>query len=63
MIEEWKWIKGYEGRYSISNMGRLKSYLSDKDGKILSMKNQYGWYFTTNLLDDNGKRNTKEYMF
>ena len=59
MIEEWKWIKGYEGRYSISNMGRLKSYLSDKNGKILSLKNQYGWYFTVNLLDDNGKRNTK----
>ena len=25
MIEEWKDIKGYEGRYQVSNMGRIKS--------------------------------------
>lgn len=57
--EEWKWIEGYEGRYAISNKGRLKSYLSDKDGKILSQTNQFGWYFTVNLKDENGKMSTK----
>lgn len=57
--EEWKWIKGYEGRYAISNMGRLKSYLEDKNGKIRSLKNQFGWYFTVNLEDENGKMTTK----
>ncbi|WP_024294965.1 NUMOD4 motif-containing HNH endonuclease [Lacrimispora indolis] len=59
MTEEWKWISGFEGRYSISNMGRLKSYCSDKYGKIISLKNQHGWYFTVNLLDQGGKRHTK----
>lgn len=59
MKEEWKWIRGYEGRYSISNMGRLKSHLEDKDGKIRSLKNQYGWYHTVNLTDQYGVRKTK----
>lgn len=59
MKEKWKWVKGYEDRYAISNMGRLKSYLKNKDGKILSQKNQYGWYFTVNLKDKNGKVTTK----
>lgn len=59
MKEEWKWIEGYEGRYTISNKGRLKSYLSDKYGKILSQTNRFGWYFTVNLKDENGKMSTK----
>lgn len=25
MDEEWKWIKGFEGQYQISNYGRVKS--------------------------------------
>lgn len=59
MTEEWKWIDGYEGRYAISNMGRLKSYLKNKNGQIMSLKNQYGWYFTVNLVDENNKKTTK----
>lgn len=35
MDEIWKPIKGYEGRYEISNCGRLKSYAQNKNiGKI-----------------------------
>ncbi|WPH56994.1 putative DNA-binding protein [Enterococcus phage G01] len=30
MIEEWKDIKGYEGLYQVSNLGRVKS----KTGRI-----------------------------
>lgn len=25
MIEEWREIKGFEGRYAVSNLGRVKS--------------------------------------
>lgn len=25
--EEWKWIKGYEGRYEVSNRGRIRSWV------------------------------------
>lgn len=32
MQEVWKSIEGYEGKYEISNLGRLRS-LSDKNGK------------------------------
>ena len=57
--EEWKWVKGFEGLYQISNHGRLKSFHKDKaDGYILSNVNQKGWYFTVNLIM-NGKKTTK----
>lgn len=36
MIEEWKPIDGYEGKYEISNMGRVKSYTKDNNGKIIN---------------------------
>lgn len=26
MVEEWKWVKGFEGVYQVSNLGRLKSF-------------------------------------
>lgn len=28
--EEWRWIPGYEERYQVSNLGRVKSFLRDK---------------------------------
>lgn len=31
MIEIWKDIKGYEGEYQISNMGKVKSFLGKKE--------------------------------
>lgn len=37
MEEQWKWIKGYEGLYQVSNYGRVKSYKFDKkNGRLLS---------------------------
>ena len=57
MTEEWRWIKGYEGIYQISNMGRFKSFLSDKEnGQIRSNVNKNGWYFTVNLYTKGGEK-------
>ena len=52
MQEEWKWIKGYEGLYQISNLGNLKSFLKDKDGYFRSNVDKNGWYLTVNLYDE-----------
>ncbi len=54
MEEEWKWVKGYEGYYQISNLGRLKSFKKYKSGYILSNKNEKGGYFSV-VLTANGK--------
>jgi len=35
MEETWKTIDGYNGRYEISNMGRLKSYAKSPSGTII----------------------------
>ena len=35
MEEIWKPIKGYEGRYEVSNYGRIKSYVTNKNGSII----------------------------
>lgn len=44
-MEEWKDIKGYEGKYQISNLGRVKSlnYNNTKESKLLhqSLINNY----------------------
>lgn len=58
-MEQWKWIKGYEGLYQISSCGRLKSFHKKKDGYITSNVNQNGWYFTVNLLDEFKNKKTK----
>ena len=49
MKEEWKPVKDFEGIYEISNLGRLKSFKSDKNGLILKNTNSKGWYFTVVL--------------
>ena len=36
--EEWKDVKGYEGCYKVSNMGIIKSFKHEKDGRLLSPK-------------------------
>ena len=56
--EVWKWIKGYEGLYKISNRGRVKSFRKYKDGYILSNQDRNGWYLTINLFDACGRRKT-----
>lgn len=47
--ETWIDVKDWEGIYQISNNGRLKSFKKHDGGYILSLKNQYGWYFSVVL--------------
>jgi hypothetical protein len=46
MTEIWKDIKGYEGLYQVSNLGRIKSFHKGKAGIILSVKNSKGWHLS-----------------
>lgn len=57
--EEWKDVKGFEGRFQISNYGNIKSFLASKDGVKRSVKNSKGWYLTVRLDDEQGIWHTK----
>lgn len=58
MREEWKKIKDYED-YEISNLGRIKSYKQDKNGKItLGNKDKKG-YLTKVLYNEKGHKTFK----
>lgn len=47
--EIWKDVKGFEGFYQVSNLGRLKSFKKDPGGYILSNKNSKGGYLSVVL--------------
>lgn len=32
-IEEWRWVVGYEGRYEVSDLGRIRSWLNRGGGR------------------------------
>ena len=58
MIEEWRDIKGYEGKYQVSNLGRVKSlnYNHTKKEKILSdYPNTYGYLYVNLYKNGKGK--------
>ena len=57
MKEEWRDIKGYEGKYQVSNLGRVKSLNYNRTGKenILSSTPDKGGYLIVNLYKK-GKR-------
>ena len=57
--EIWKEIDGYNGRYEISNFGRLKSYAQNKSGKISSGSIEKKGYRVVRLYDNVG--NAKDY--
>ncbi len=60
MMEEWKWVKGFEGRYQISNHGKVRSFLSGEEaGRELSVKNGQGGYLSLGLIDKCGNRHTR----
>ena len=52
--EIWKPVVGYEGLYECSNMGRVKSFVKDKDGKILKGGKQNFGY--TKVILKGGKQ-------
>ena len=56
MKEEWKDIKGYEGLYQVSNLGRVKSlnYRRTGNEKILSLRKHKNGYVYIGL-SKNGK--------
>ena len=54
MVEErWKDIEGYEGKYAVSTMGRVKSFYN---------KNQYGYKKRKVPLIMKGRKNGKGYL-
>lgn len=46
MEEQWKWVKGYEGKYQVSNLGKVKSFCTNAAGKELSLVNSKGQYLS-----------------
>lgn len=62
MKEIWKDIKGYEGRYQVSNLGRVKSlcYHHGTNERILKQKKNQNGYVVANLYKkgDKGKLKT-----
>lgn len=59
MIEQWKDIKGYEGLYQISNLGRVRSLNYNRTGKVKVLKNspaKHGYLKIS--LWHNGKKKT-----
>lgn len=65
-MEEWKDIKGYEGIYQVSNLGRVRTYRA-KDGwvgyrlseepKLMSAVSHGDGYVYVTLVGDEGKHN------
>lgn len=55
MLEEWRDIKGYEGLYQVSNMGRVKS-LKRKEGRILRPGIRGGGYMFVVLCASGNKK-------
>lgn len=49
MEEQWKWIRGFEGKYEISNFGKIKSYATCINGKILKPRHDKDGYLHINL--------------
>ena len=54
-MEIWKDIQGYEGRYQISNYGRVKCFYRNKNGDELKVKTSRTGYKVAKLTK-NGKR-------
>lgn len=50
--EEWGWIKGYEGIYSVSTKGRVRSFTSISNGRIKSVCDDGNGYLQTTLWKD-----------
>ena len=58
MKEIWKNIKGYEGLYQISNLGRVKSFRR-KNKVILKLREDKDSYLLVNLYKDRKQRTFK----
>ena len=58
--EIWRDIAGYEGKYQISNLGRVRSLYDAKRSRIIVLKSmkQKNGYLYVSLWKNNAKRNT-----
>ncbi len=53
VMENWKDIAGYEGLYQVSDLGRVKSYLRIKSGKIRKLSKGENGYLYVSLNRNN----------
>jgi NUMOD4 motif len=56
-IEEWRTIEGFE-KYQVSNLGKVKSFVGCREGKILSSHNDPDKYVFVGLCNDNNAKAT-----
>lgn len=54
MEEIWKPITGYGGKYEVSNLGNVKSFVIYKNGRIIKPSNTDGYLRV--MLYDNGRK-------
>lgn len=54
--EEWKDIEGYEGKYQVSNKGRVRALNYNREGKVKVLKLMDCCGYKRIELRDNGKR-------
>lgn len=54
----WKWIKGYEGLYAVSEYGNVVSFWKSKFGDLMSLTNKKNWYLSFRAFDRNKKYKT-----
>ena len=61
MREEWRDVKGYEGRYMVSNLGRVKSLNYSNTGKegILNARDNGKGYLRVKLWKDGKNKNCR----
>ena len=59
MQEIWKDVKGWEGIYQISSLGRLKSFKRSTTGLVMKMTNKTGWYFSVVLCRGSRSQSTR----
>lgn len=52
-MEVWKTIKGYEGRYLVSNQGNI---MSCQTGKLMNFGKDKSGYYVVNLSNNNGRK-------
>lgn len=61
-MEEWKWVKGYEGLYEVSNTGKIRSYNYRRNGYDKSLRVSTDGYVTATLMDHGRKRKTRMHV-
>ena len=54
-MESWLPIVGYDGKYEVSDFGRVKSFARYKDGRIMKLTIDKDGYITVNLCNNGVK--------